>query len=82
MINAYRLSDEDIDELITMADGGDSAFGGNPAWRWPDSALGRAIVVLLDRVPTRPEVVVAQRRHEEKLEAQAQSAATKDASAS
>ena len=60
-----NLSEDELDEIIALADRGAAAFGSNPGWRWPDSALGRAVVALMGRVPTRHEVVAAQRRHEE-----------------
>jgi len=61
-----NLSEEDLDELIALADRGAAAFGGNPGWAWPASALGRAVAVLMGRVPTRHEVVAAQRRFDER----------------
>ena len=63
-----NLSEDDLDELIALADRGAAAFGSNPGWTWPKSALGRAVVALMGRVPTRHEVVAAQRRHEESTE--------------
>lgn len=60
-----NLTEDDLDELIALADRGAAAFGGNPGWAWPATALGRAVVALMGRVPTRHEVVAAQRRHEE-----------------
>jgi len=62
------LSQDDLDEVVALCDGGAATFGGNADWRWPDTALGRAVVVLMGRVPTRIEVVAAQRRNEERME--------------
>lgn len=64
------LREEDLDELIAMADGGAVAFGGNADWTWADTALGRAVVELMGRTPTRLEVVAAARRHEERAAAE------------
>lgn len=63
------LSEEDLDALIALADGGAAAFGQNPDWQWPDTLLGRAVVQLMGRTPTRVEALAAQRRHEERSEA-------------
>ena len=65
------LSQDDLDELIVLADAGAAELGGNEGWRFPDTALGRAVVELMGRVPTRIEVVAAQRRHEEAAEERA-----------
>lgn len=63
------LSQDDLDEIMALCDGGAATFGGNAEWRWPDTALGRTVVVLMGRVPTRIEVVAALRRNEERMEA-------------
>lgn len=62
-----NLSEEDFDELIAMADRSAASFGGNPDWTWPQTALGRAIVALMGRTPTRFEVLTAQRRHADRV---------------
>lgn len=72
------LSEEDLDALIAMADGATAGFGGNPEWAWPDTPLGRAVVALMGRAPTRLEVLAAARRHEERR-AEAEVAAGDDA---
>jgi len=72
------LSEEDLDELIAMTDGATAGFGGNPDWSWPDTLLGRTVVALLGRAPTRLEVLAAARRHEERR-ADASAAAGGDA---
>ncbi|MBE7421757.1 MAG: hypothetical protein HS110_04905 [Zoogloeaceae bacterium] len=63
---ALPLSEADLDELIAMADGACAGFGGNPDWTWPDTLLGRIVVALIGRAPTRLEVLAAARRHEER----------------
>lgn len=60
------LSQDDIDEIVALCDGGAATFGGNADWRWPDTALGRTVIVLMGRVPTRIEVVAALRRNEDR----------------
>lgn len=72
------LSEADLDELIAMADRATAGFGGNPDWAWPDSLLGRTVVALMGRAPTRLEVLAAARRHEERR-AEATEAAGNDA---
>lgn len=72
------LSEADLDALIALADGANAGFGGNPDWAWPDTPLGRAVVALMGRAPTRLEVLAAARRHEERC-AEAEAAAGVDA---
>lgn len=64
------LSEEDLDELIAMADRSAASFGSNPDWTWPRTALGRAIAALMGRTPTRFEVLTAQRRHADRIGAE------------
>lgn len=60
------LSEADLDELIALADCATAGFGDNPDWAWPDTLLGRTVVALMGRAPTRLEVLAAARRHEER----------------
>lgn len=68
-LKPLTLNQDDLDEIVALCDGGTATLGGNADWRWPDTALGRAVVVLMGRVPTRIEVVAALRRNEERIEA-------------
>ena len=68
MTGSMTLSQDDLDEVVALCDGGAANLGANADWRWPDTALGRTVVVLMGRAPTRIEVVAALRRNEERME--------------